>query len=271
MVRQLQPGAVIFSDEGPDVRWIGNERGFAGETNWSTMDRSKVSVGAHGIQEYLNTGEEAGPDWVPGECDTSIRRGWFWHAAEEPKSLEQLLEIYFKSVGRNCVLLLNVPPNTDGRLDDADVQRLREFKDAIDRIFAEDLAEGALASAEQIRGDDPSFGPDQALDGDLDTYWAGNFAEGSITLDLGSSKTFNVIRLQEPISMGQRVAAYRVDVREGGAWKTVSRGSTIGYKKLDRLEAAGTADRVRIVIERALAVPLIAEVGFHFDPYAASP
>jgi alpha-L-fucosidase len=84
MVRQLQPGAVIFSDEGPDVRWIGNEHGFAGETNWSTFDRSRVSVGAHGIQDYLNEGERGGPDWVAGECDTSIRPGWFWHADEEP-------------------------------------------------------------------------------------------------------------------------------------------------------------------------------------------
>src|SRR5690606_11626806 len=86
LVQQLQPGAVIFSDAGPDVRWIGNEHGFAGETNWSTLDRTKVSVGQVGIQDYLNTGERGADSWVPGECDTSIRPGWFWHRNEAPKS-----------------------------------------------------------------------------------------------------------------------------------------------------------------------------------------
>jgi alpha-L-fucosidase len=263
MVRQLQPGAVIFSDEGPDVRWIGNEHGFAGETNWSTIDRSKVSVGQHGIQEYLNEGEEGGPDWVPGECDTSIRPGWFWHEAEEPKSLDRLLEIYYKSVGRNCVLLLNVPPNRDGRLDDADVTRLHEFRGALDAIFNTDLARGAHATADTVRGDDPSYSAAQVLDGDLATYWAGGRA---LTLDLPTETEFNVIRIQEPIALGQRVGAYRVEVWENGGWRAVSRGTTIGHKKLDRVDEHIRVQRVRLVIEDAQAEPLIAEFGLHLDP-----
>ena len=262
MVRQLQPGAVIFSDAGPDVRWIGNEHGFAGETNWSTIDRSKVSVGQHGIQEYLNEGEEGGKDWVPGECDTSIRPGWFWHEAEEPKSLDRLLEIYYKSVGRNCVLLLNVPPNRDGRLDDADVKRLHEFRAALDAIFITDLARGAHASADVVRGDDPSYSASRVLDGDLTTYWAGG---GALTLDLPTETEFNVIRIQEPIALGQRVAAYRVEVWEDGGWRAVSRGTTIGHKKLDRFDQPVSAQRVRLVIEKTRAEPLIAEFGLHLD------
>lgn len=267
MVRQLQPEAVLFSDAGPDVRWIGNERGFAGETNWSTFDRSKVSIGAYGIQDYLNTGEAGGPDWVPGECDTSIRPGWFWHEDEEPKSLERLLQIYFRSVGRNCVLLLNVPPDDSGRLADADVARLRAFRAALDRIFETDLADGAAATADAVRG--AEFGAANVLDGDLETFWTldDGVETGVLTLELDAQETFNVIRLQEPIAYGQRVARYHVEAYVDGEWAAVSRGATIGHKKLDRLERPITSDRVRIHIEEARAVPLLAEIGLHLDPF----
>ena len=267
LVRQLQPGAVMFSDAGPDVRWIGNEHGFAGETNWSTYDRSKVGIGMHGIGDYLNMGEAGAPDWVPGECDTSIRPGWFYHPDQEPKSLDRLLEIYFKSVGRNCVLLLNVPPTPEGRFDDQDVARLRAFKTALDRIFAEDLAAGATASADNVRGASPDYAAAQVLDGDLTTYWATSdgVTSAALELDLGVPKRFNVLRLQEPIQMGQRVAAYRVEAWQDGVWQTISAGTTIGHKKLDRLDTPVTASRVRLVIDEALAEPLIAEVGLYLD------
>lgn len=250
LVRQLQPEAVLFSDAGPDVRWIGNEHGFAGETNWSTFDRSKVGIGMVGIGDYLNTGEAGTSDWVPGECDVSIRPGWFWHPDEEPKSLDALLEIYFKSVGRNCLLLLNVPPTTDGLLDERDVARLREFRAAIDQIFSQDFASGAEEA-------------DPIVDTDSGTY---RVADEEIIIELGSEETFNVVRLEEPVELGQRVSAYRVDAWIDDAWSTVSRGTTIGYRKLDRLDSAVRTQRVRIVVESALAVPLISEFGLHFDP-----
>ncbi|NNM06054.1 MAG: hypothetical protein HKO65_13270 [Gemmatimonadetes bacterium] len=270
LVRQLQPGAVMFSDEGPDVRWIGNERGFAGETNWSTLDPTKVEIGKPGQGDYLNAGEREGPAWIPGECDVSIRRGWFWHPDQEPKSLDQLLEIYFKSVGRNCLLLLNVPPNDQGRIPAEDVARLTEFRVALDRIFARDLANGAEAEASSVWGADlHRYGGSKVLDGKTDTYWAPEEGErsGSVTLGLPETPTFNVIRIQEPIAMGQRVAAYRVEAWVDGAWKRISMGTTIGYKKLDRLHEPVTTDRVRLVVEEALAEPLIAEMGLHFDPH----
>lgn len=269
LVRLLQPGAVMFSDEGPDVRWIGNEHGFAGETNWSTFDPSKVEIGKPGQGEYLNRGERDGPAWVPGECDVSIRRGWFWHPDQEPKSLDELLEIYFKSVGRNCLLLLNVPPDREGRIADEDVARLREFRMALDRIFATDFARGAEAEAGSTWGDDlHRFGAGQVLDDSLDTYWAPEegLLSGSLTLTLPGEVTFNVIRIQEPITMGQRIAAYRVEAWLDGGWKTVSRGTTIGFKKLDRLDEPVTTSRVRLVVEDSRAEPLIAELGLHFDP-----
>lgn len=271
-VRQLQPGAVIFSDAGPDVRWIGNEDGFAGRTNWSTIDRSAVGVGVAGQGAYLQTGERGAPSWVPGECDTSIRPGWFWHAEEAPKSLAELREVYYKSVGRNCVLLLNVPPDTTGQFADEDARRLRAFREAIDAVFDTDLAEGAEAQARPVRGAARAqYGAGQALDGDLGTYWAtGDTARsGRITLSFEEEKTFNVVRLQEPVALGQRVAAYRVEAWQEGAWRQMSEGTTIGYQKLDRLPEPVTTRRVRVVVEEALAAPLLAEVGLHRDPRPA--
>lgn len=266
LVRQLQPGAVIFSDEGPDVRWIGNERGFAGETNWSMIDRSRVKIG-EADTGYLNVGDPRGPHWVPGECDVSIRPGWFWHADQEPRSLADLLDIYFKSVGRNCVLLLNVPPNREGLLDTADVERLYELRAALDAIFGADLAVGARASASNVRGGADEFEAARALDGDLDTYWATDDSVTSavLELELGAPATFNVVRIQEPVQLGQRIAAYRFQVERAGDWITVSAGTTVGHKKLDRI-ASLTARRLRLVIDEARAHPLIAELGLHYDP-----
>lgn len=267
LVRQHQPGAVLFSDEGPDVRWIGNEHGFAGQTNWSTVDRTKIEIGQAGQGDYLNRGERGGPDWVPGECDTSLRPGWFWHPDEDPKSVAELLEVYFKSVGRNCVLLLNVPPAPSGRLATEDVRRLQAFRSALDAIFDVDLTDGAAASAQTVRRRAEKFGAAQVLDEDLNTYWApdDSVETASLTIDLEEKQTFDVIGLQEPIQLGQRVASYRIEVSTDDDWKTVSRGTTIGYKKLDRLADPVTARQVRVVIEDAREIPLLAEVSLYRD------
>jgi alpha-L-fucosidase len=266
LVRQLQPAAVIFSDEGPDVRWIGNENGFAGSTNWSMLDRSRVSVG-NADTEYLNRGDPSGTDWVPGECDVSIRQGWFWHEDQRPKELEDLLEIYFKSVGRNCVLLLNVPPNREGRLDAADVARLYEFRDALDAIFRADAAAGKRVLASNVRGGSPEFAAAATVDGDPSTYWAADDSvrRAFLEFDLGIETAFNVVRIQEPIQLGQRVSAYRIEANVNGHWQVLFAGTTIGYKKLDRVEIT-SARHVRLVIIDSRETPLISEVGIHFDP-----
>ena len=171
-------------------------------------------------------------------------------------------------MGRNCLLLLNVPPDPTGRLSTSDVRRLREFRAALDGIFARDLARGATAVADGRWGDDSHFGGEQVLDGDLDTYWAAPTGShtGAVTLDLDAETTFDVILLQEPIALGQRVLRYRVEIQAAGLWRTVSEGTTIGHKKLDVLAAPVTASRVRIVVEDALAEPLIAEVGLYLAP-----
>ena len=268
MVRQLQPTAVIFSDAGPDVRWVGNEHGSAGEVCWGMMNRSEVEVG-HADRGYLNTGDPNGPDWVPAETDVSIRPGWFWHKDEDPKSVEHLVDIYFQSVGRNSKLLLNVPPSPKGRLPEEDVKRLREWRKALDAIFDEDLATGGKATASNVRGGEEVFAPEQALNEDLETYWAtdNDKSSGWIEVDLGEAATFNVVRMQEPIHMGQRVKSYRLEVRKDGTWQKLAEGGTIGYKRLQRVPKT-TARRVRLVIEEARedVCPLISGFGLYLDP-----
>ncbi len=267
LVRQLQPGAVIFSDEGPDVRWIGNERGFAGSTNWSMLDRRKVSVGRADTQ-YLNVGDLNGPDWVPGECDVSIRPGWFWHADQKPKALAELLDIYFKSVGRNCVLLLNVPPNPEGQLDRADVARLREFRQALDSIFRSNLAHDKSVRASNVRGASVAYSSQQAVDGDPATFWAADDSvlQATLELDLGAAFEFDIVQLQEPIHLGQRIASYRLQVESRGEWKTVHTGTTVGYKKIDRIERTASR-RLRLIIDDARGTPLVSEIALYLDPY----
>ncbi len=268
VVRRLQPDAVMFG--GPDVRWIGNEAGTAGDPCWSPFD-AKQAEGPWGpkVEAALQHGHENGVEWKPGECDVSIRPGWFWHAKEDTKvrSVENLVNLYFRSVGHNSLLLLNVPPNTDGLFSDADVARLAEFRGALDAIFKTDLARGKGAKADNVRGKADAFAADKALDGDAATYWCTDdgVTTGAIEIDLGKRTTFSVASLREPIALGQRVAKYRIEIREHGAWKTVQEGSTIGHRKLDRFTPV-TARRVRLVIEESRACPAISEFALYNAP-----
>lgn len=237
-VRRLQPNAVIFSDAGPDIRWIGNERGSAGDPNWSTVDPSIVTVpGVEGpeIERSLQHGDRNGTVWRPGETDVSIRPGWFHHAAEDAKvkTVDDLMAIWFSSVGRNSKLLLNVPPARDGLIAAADVDRLRQFRAARGTLFAR-----------EVNG--------------LTWTWratAGRQIEGEATLP--SATTIGVLRLGEPVERGQQVARYRIDGDTGdGTWRELSRGETIGYCKLDRVAQPRRITRLRVTVEEFLDAPV---------------
>ncbi|EFJ23508.1 hypothetical protein SELMODRAFT_415483 [Selaginella moellendorffii] len=188
------------------------------------------------INRYLMSG--AGTDWLPPECDISIRPGWFWHRNEAPKSLEQLLDVFYKSSARNCLLLLNVPPNSSGLIDESDFQTLERFSSAIDSIFSVNLAANPLSvTASRVRSS--SFGPKQILDECMETFWAPMQGEstGWIELDLGKVSKFNALEIREPVNMGQGVMEYHVEAWDSElGWYLVSNGSTIGYRKVDRLE-----------------------------------
>jgi alpha-L-fucosidase len=268
-----QPDAMIFSDAGPGVRWIGNERGTAGDPNWSTVDPAvwlepgKAANGARTPNRQLQNGTEGGTVWRPGECDVSIRPGWFYHPGEDRqvKNVNALVNLYFMSVGRNSLLLLNVPPNTDGLLADRDVQTLAAFRAKLDEIFMTDLARSARAIASNTRGSDATFAPAKAVDGDIDSYWATDdgITTGWIELNLDKPTKFNIACMQEAIWLGQRVAEYHLEAWDGNAWQSIAKGTTIGHKKLDRLPAPVTAQRVRLVIDRALACPTINNFGLY--------
>eukprot|EP00249_Psilotum_nudum_P002664 c15788_g1_i1 orf=70-1614(-) len=266
-IRQLQPDAVIFSDAGPDARWVGDEGGEAGSTCWSIVNRTSITIGNTDLQ-YLNQGDPNGVDWVPPECDVSIRPGWFWHRNEQPKSVTSLLNLFYNSVGRNCVLLLNVPPNATGLLPREDILTLKQFSTALYSIFSVNLAENATVTADSIRGADAGspFAPDQILSPDLSTYWAPQEGQktGYLQIDIGVPSCFNVVRIQEAISMGQRVIRYHVDIFTDGAWQRICNGTTVGYKRLHRIQTVN-AQHLKLVIDEAKASPLIASFGLYLD------
>jgi alpha-L-fucosidase len=269
MVRKLQPKAVIFSDVGPDLRWVGNESGNSPYPNWATF--SPVGPdGGPAAPGYCRTqaGSPDGKFWMPAETDVSIRPGWFWHAAENPRvrTPKNLLDLYFNSVGRGTAFLLNVPPDRRGLIHENDVIALTGLKSALDKMFARNLAAGAKAAADVTRG--PGFEPAMALDDDKQTYWAAPDGKltASLELVLPEARRFSVIRLREPVRLGQRIRKFAVDVRENGAWREwIGNGSSIGPHVLLR-DKAVTADAVRVRILEAAACPCLTEVSLWLEP-----
>lgn len=268
VVRKLAPHAVIFSDKG-DVRWVGNEDGLAGDTCWSLFERSAIKIGG-GVQKQMGQGNPNGRDWAPAECDVSIRPGWFNHSSEDTKvkSLRHLLDIYYRSVGHNCCLHLNVPPNRQGLLCDNDVERLKEFHAAIQANFRTNLAAKKPCTASAMRQDSRRFSASKLTDGNRKTYWALDDGEtsGWAVIDLEQPVTFDLILLREFIELGQRVSAYHIDVwdSEKGEWKTLTRGTTIGYKWVLRVPETSTS-KIRLVIDEARACPTVSS----FELYKA--
>lgn len=265
-VYSLQPQAIIFSNVGPGCRWMGNEEGVNGRTCWSTMNIEGFEPGRSPSQDILNTGEKNGGAWVGSETDVSIRPGWFWRESENSrvKSLQDLLKIYYESVGRNSLLLLNVPADTRGHLHEIDSTRLMEWRAALDEIFAEDLASGAKVSASSNRG--CRFSASKVLDSDYDSYWAAKDGQtsASLTLSLDGEKTFNRVMIQEYIPLGQRVEKFTIEALTAEGWKTIASETTVGYKRIV-LVPETTASEIRINFVSCLACPVISTVGLYMD------
>ena len=251
LVRRYQPEAVIFSDGGPDVRWVGTEEGWAGETNWSIMRRDEIYPGWERYEE-LRYGHEDGTHWLPAEVNTSIRPGWYYHPGEDHqvKSLARLVRTYYESIGRNGNFLLNLPVDARGLVHETDAARLLALKAQTDRDFARNLAPGAAASASNVRGGDPGFSAEMALDGDPETYWATDDGtpSGSLTLTFEQPTEVNRIVLQEYIPLGQRVKRFTVEAEAGGSWVPVDTQTTIGYKRILRFDPVkASALRINIL------------------------
>ena len=268
IVRELQPQACMFSDGGPDVRWVGNESGFAGETCWATFNKAGTLPGVAQAKE-LNVGHRPGTDWLPAEVDVSIRPGWFYHATQDTavKSVAHLLKIYFESVGRGANLILNIPPDRRGLIHENDVQALRQWRKILDATFARDLARGAKVTASHIRGNDPQFEPGNVIDGNRQTYWATDDGVSAVelVLDLGRPITFNVVRVREYLPLGQRIDGIAFDAWRDDKWEDFATATSIGNQRL----IAGrylTTSRVRLRVTSTAACPAISEIGLFSMP-----
>ncbi|MHB9109639.1 MAG: alpha-L-fucosidase [Armatimonadota bacterium] len=262
MVRERQPNAVMFSDAGPDIRWVGNESGLAGFTCWSKIDPEGIFVGEVDDLSRLGRGDADGSVWRPAEVDVSIRPGWFHHPHEAPRSLEELLTIYFASVGHGTCLLVNLPPDRRGLIPEDDVARLREFRAALDAIFRQDAAAGKPATASNTRG--PEFAADCVTDGDMNTYWAAedDVREASVTVDLEETARIHAVRVEEFIPLGQRVESFALDVQRGGQWLELAVGTTIGPQRILRFPAID-CQQVRLRIQQAQACPTLARLSVY--------
>lgn len=276
LIRRLQPSAVI-AIMGPDVRWVGTESGYGRETEWSVIpadknalekiaDNSQKDVAfapvGDKMQKDLGSREKilaaSGLVWYPAEADVSIRPGWFYHSDQDAhvKSVDKLMDIYFSSVGRNCTLLMNVPPNTHGLISDSDVARLQEWSAARRAIFAHNLADGARVRA--TNGEHAAA----ALDDKYDTYYIAADSSATLTFTLAKPATFNVLALQEEIQVGQRIEQFVLEYKDGADWKEITSGTTVGYKRLLRFPSV-TAREVRLRILSSRTNPTLAAFGLY--------
>jgi alpha-L-fucosidase len=269
LVRKHQPNAVIFSDVGPDVRWVGNEHGISPYPNWATFSPLGPE-GGPAAPGYCKTqeGSPAGRHWIPAEVDVSIRPGWFWHAHENSlvRSPKDLLNLYFNSVGRGSSFLLNVPPDRRGLIHENDVISMTGFKKALDQMFSKNLAAGAKVTADSNRG--AGFEAFRMLDLDPKTYWAApdGKLDATLVVTLPAARKFSVIRLREPVQLGQRIRKFAVDVRENGNWcEWINDGSTVGSHTLLRGKPV-TADAVRVRITESGACPCLSEISLWLEP-----
>lgn len=268
ITRKMQPMANIFSDIGLDIRWVGNEDGHAAETSWATFtpmapDGKNVAVPGQANYPQSPGGIRDGKFWMPAECDVPLRKGWFYHPNEKPKTPEQLFDLYLKSVGRGAGLDLGLAPDTRGQLHEDDVAALKDFGELVRNTFAKNLAKNAVIKASDIRGQ--KFNPKAILDGNKQSYWAtkDNVHEATLELDLNSAQTFDLISLQEFIPLGQRIAAYTIEIFGNNQWQKVYEGSSIGAKRLIKLETAVTTNRVKISITKSPVCITLSEIGLY--------
>jgi len=278
-VFKLQPNAIIFSNVGPGCHWMGNEEGINGRTCWSRLDIKGFSPGENSpALDTLNSGNYNGQVWVPAETDVSIRPGWFYRDSEHPKTVNELLNIYYSSVGRNSLLLLNVPPDQRGQIATEDSLRLMEFRAALNEIFAHDLAQDAefVISSDKKSGEiivpwrkvagENQLPEANILNDNYDSYWAPKYAKKIwLVLQYKMPVTFNRVMLQEYIPLGQRVSRFHIEAKMAdGSWKTIARETTIGYKRIVLTEKC-TASQVRIIFDDYRALPIINKVGLFMD------
>ena len=277
LIRTLQPAAVI-AIKGPDARWVGNERGVARETEWSplpipnppeTHDWGDMTATDLGSRAKLTRGSHL--TWYPAETDVPILHGWFWAHAKPVRTIPELIEIHYTSVGRNSNLLLNLSPDNRGLIPDNQLLPLRAMSQVIRQTFARNLAVGAGASADS---EHPRQSADLAVDGDLDTWWepGAGVSEAALILKLSENRSFDHVVLQEAIATrGQRIESHAVDVWDGRTWSEQATATTVGHKRILRFARPVTTDRLRIRILQSRTEPSLAEVSIFLGASPVEP
>ena len=266
LVRELQPNIVIWNDGGKraDLRWVGTESGYVGESNWSLLD----SLGDV-PEEMLRHGVENGNAWVPGEVNTSIRPEWFYHVREDSKvkTLPELMDTYYNSIGRNGTLLLNFAIMPNGLIHETDEKNVLAFAQTVKEVFDEDLALKASAEATNVRGGSSKYDASKALDGDKFTYWATDdgVKSASLTITFDKPTTFNRFMAQEYIPLGQRVKSFTIEAMVGGEWKELDSQTTIGYKRILQFPTV-EATELRFTITDSKSNPIISNIGVFNAP-----
>jgi alpha-L-fucosidase len=257
----------MFSDVGPDIRWVGNEGGTAADTCWATLNPEGYAPGT--TIPTNETGDRPGSAWLPAECDVSIRPNWFHRDEDRPKSPQELLDLYYASVGHGATLMLNVPPNQRGLIDERDVKSLREFHRIVNATFKRDLAREAAVTASNTRGDDARFAPKNLIAGNRRMYWSTDDAATNpeVVLSFDHAVTFNVVRLREYLPLGQRIDSFGLDRWENGAWVEFAKGTSIGNCRLVR-GAPVTTTKVRLRVAGPVC-PALSEVGLFAEPSQA--
>jgi alpha-L-fucosidase len=267
LVHKLQPQCVIWNDGGKrgDLRWVGTEAGYVGETNWSLLDSTGEVP-----WNMLHYGLENGNAWVQAEVNTSIRPEWFYHPAENTrvKALPQLMDLYYNSVGRNATMLLNFPIMPNGLINEVDEKNATEFAATVKKTFAINLAKNAKAEAANFRNNDKKFGAQNVIDENKNTYWAtdDNVTASSLTINFGKATSFNRFLVQEYIRLGQRVKSFSIEAWVDGNWKELAKATTIGYKRVLRFPTTTTTTKIRFNITDAKACALITNIGIYNAP-----
>lgn len=272
MIDELQPQAVIFSDGGPGCRWVGNENGFAGATNWSFLRAGEVYPGYSKYRE-LQYGHADGNQWVAAECDVSIRPGWFYHPEQDDKvkTVDQLTDLYYRSVGHNATLLLNFPVDRNGLIHPTDSLNAVQFHQRVQKELADNLLTSAKVEASNERGG--KYSVSALTDEDYDTYWAteDSITSADLTFTFSQPTKLNRIMIQEYIPLGQRVKSFIVEYKSNKdkneeQWlpvKSNEETTTVGYKRLLRFETIET-EQLRIRFTDSRACLCINEVGAYY-------
>lgn len=258
IVRSFNPKTIIRGDARTwsDSRWCGNERGFVGETNWNMVSPDTLkSMGDNRISA-LNTGSEYGMVWMPAEVDVSIRPGWFYHASEDSlvKTPDELFEIYLNSIGRGSTLLLNITPDKHGLIPEPDIQSLLLWKKKIDEIFSNNLALNAKVTVSSTSGEAEQYSATNLTDGNKETYWAtdDSIASGVMEFEFEATQTIQYVVIQEYIRLGQRIKSFTVEAFKNGQWVQVATATTVGYKRIVRINPVVTKKlRINIIDSKA--------------------